>query len=288
MTAFAININDLLNKSRVESSRIEFKEGWNPDKIYRTICAFANDFDNLGGGYIVVGVEESDGVAVRPVKGIAPEQIDGILKDMIGYDNKIEPYYMPRTMVEEVDGKSVLAIWVPSGGSRPYSVLSDVTSKKSKPCVYLRNGTSTIEAKGEILDQMRDMANRTPFDERGNATIRIEDISVVKVYDYLQKIGSKLLESFKAEKMLEILEVLNLLEGPIENRRIKNVAAMMFCDDPQKFFPISRVEIITFPDGCIENPDNIIETPAIGGSVPEMINKAMSYLKTNVIKEQIP
>jgi ATP-dependent DNA helicase RecG len=47
-----INIESLLNSRTVESERIEFKEGWNPDAIYRTVCAFANDFDNIGGGYI--------------------------------------------------------------------------------------------------------------------------------------------------------------------------------------------------------------------------------------------
>ena len=65
-----ISIEDLLNKRRVESDRIEFKAGWNPDEIYHSICAFANDFDNIGGGYILIGVEEKNGVAVRPVKGI--------------------------------------------------------------------------------------------------------------------------------------------------------------------------------------------------------------------------
>ena len=29
-----INVEDLLNKRRIESDRIEFKEGWNPDDIY--------------------------------------------------------------------------------------------------------------------------------------------------------------------------------------------------------------------------------------------------------------
>lgn len=56
--AIPVNVEDLLNKRKIESNRIEFKAGWNPDKIYRTICAFANDFDNIGGGYIIVGVEE--------------------------------------------------------------------------------------------------------------------------------------------------------------------------------------------------------------------------------------
>jgi hypothetical protein len=32
--------------------------------------SFANDIDNVGGGYIVVGVEEVDGSTVFPIKGI--------------------------------------------------------------------------------------------------------------------------------------------------------------------------------------------------------------------------
>ena len=50
--ALPINIEDLLQKQKIEGNRIEFKSGWNPDSIYHTICAFANDFDNIGGGYI--------------------------------------------------------------------------------------------------------------------------------------------------------------------------------------------------------------------------------------------
>ena len=57
--ALAINIEDLLNKQKIESNRIEFKKGWNPASIYHSVCAFANDFDDLGGGYIVVGVDSN-------------------------------------------------------------------------------------------------------------------------------------------------------------------------------------------------------------------------------------
>ena len=74
--ALPINIEDLLNKRKIESNRIEFKAGWNPDKIYHTICAFATDLDNIGGGYILVGVEEENGIAKRPVKGLAENEID--------------------------------------------------------------------------------------------------------------------------------------------------------------------------------------------------------------------
>ena len=58
-----MDVEDLLNKRKLESDRIEFKAGWNPDDIYHSVCAFANDYNNDGGGYIVVGVEEENGVA---------------------------------------------------------------------------------------------------------------------------------------------------------------------------------------------------------------------------------
>lgn len=55
-----INLKDLLRQRTVEGERIEYKAGWNPDAIIRTLCAFANDFENLGGGYVVIGQDCDD------------------------------------------------------------------------------------------------------------------------------------------------------------------------------------------------------------------------------------
>ncbi len=65
--AIPVNIHDLINRTVVESSRVEFKSDYNPAPIIRTLCAFANDIDNMG-GYIVIGVEEKNGIPVLPVK----------------------------------------------------------------------------------------------------------------------------------------------------------------------------------------------------------------------------
>ena len=77
--ALAININDLLNKQKIESNRIEFKKGWNPGSINHSICAFANDFDNLGREYviIVVNTDERAGIAIRSVEGVPTKNING-------------------------------------------------------------------------------------------------------------------------------------------------------------------------------------------------------------------
>ena len=73
--AIPININDLVNRRVIENARVEFKANWNPEPILHTICAFANDVDNWGGGYIVIGVEEKDGAPSFPVAGITENSI---------------------------------------------------------------------------------------------------------------------------------------------------------------------------------------------------------------------
>lgn len=286
--ALPINVEDLLRQRKVESNRIEFKKGWNPDRIYRSICAFANDFDNIGGGYILVGVDEENGVAKRPVCGLPLEQIDNIQKDITNYNNKINPYYLPRTEPIEVDGKNILVIWCPSGINRPYDVPEYITSKNNpqRKC-YIRSGSSTIEAKGYVLDELREMANRVPFDDRGNPEISLTDISGVHVIDYLHKVGSKLANDFDGSGLESILEQMDLFVGPKENRMIKNVAAMMFCPSPEKFFPYTQVEIVIFPEGVFENPRNFMEVLPIRGTVPQMIEETMRYLRTMVIQLHI-
>ena len=206
---------------------------------------------------------------------------------MVGYDAKISPAYMSKVSAEIVDGKTILVIWAPAGSNRPYSVMESVVAKKSLPKFYVRSKSSTIEAKGEILDQVRELATRIPFDERGNASATLDNISALLVYEHLKSVKSKLADNFMGRSLVEILDEMDLLTGPSENRLIKNVAVMMFCEHPEKFFPITQVDIVIFPEGSIENPDVMIEVPKIVGPIPKMIRETLSYLRTNVIKKRI-
>ena len=70
------NLKTLLSGEVVEWARIEFKETWDAEASLKTICAFANDIDNWGGGYLVIGVRDAQG---RPdsLPGVAPDKVDG-------------------------------------------------------------------------------------------------------------------------------------------------------------------------------------------------------------------
>ncbi len=89
-----INIQRLLEGSSVESERIEFKAtrdantiGW---QILKTICAFATDYHNLNGGYVVIGVDD-DGHAVLPPSGISPTKIEEAQQWIRGHCNRLDP-----------------------------------------------------------------------------------------------------------------------------------------------------------------------------------------------------
>lgn len=48
-----INLTNLLHQRTIESERVDYKAGWNPESIVHTLSAFTNDFYNFGGGYVV-------------------------------------------------------------------------------------------------------------------------------------------------------------------------------------------------------------------------------------------
>lgn len=79
-----LNIPDLLRQRRVEGARIEYKAGWNPDAVLCTLCAFANDFENLGGGYVILGQGfDAHGQPVFPPVGLAEDQLDKIQQELL-------------------------------------------------------------------------------------------------------------------------------------------------------------------------------------------------------------
>ena len=162
----------------------------------------------------------------------------------------------------------------------------NVTAKRSKEYFYIRSGTSSIEARDEVLVELRELANRMPFDERGNSDIQLEDISLVLLRDYLVKVGSKLADEVITTPLATILEQMELYTGPKENRLLRNVAAMMFCENPNKFFPYTQIDVVTFPKGKMKDPNNFTEV-TFKGSVPQMIKQTMDYIKSNVLKEHV-
>jgi ATP-dependent DNA helicase RecG len=77
----SLKLETLLKGRIVEQDRVEYKKGWNPSEVIHTICAYANDYPNINGGYIVIGVDEDNGRPILPPEGIDENKIDDVQKN---------------------------------------------------------------------------------------------------------------------------------------------------------------------------------------------------------------
>ena len=281
--AIPITIEKLLNDNIVEWARIEFKEGWNPDAILKTISAFANDIDNWGGGYLVIGAKEKDGKVIRPVSGIEEREIDHIQKELLQYCKYLKPAYLPESQPVRIDSKWVLLVWCPGGYERPYQCPKKPSVKNSEKIYYIRKMASTIEATDLDVKELLALSHNIPFDDRINVKAEIKDIKFPLVRNYLQNVESTLLENLEGMSMEAISTDLRIADGPKEYFKPLNVGLLFFNDDPEKFFPYCRIEIVNIPDETGQG----MEERIFKGPIDEQLRDALNYLKNNVIAEKV-
>lgn len=281
--AIPININDLIDCRVVESNRVEFKSDWNPTPIIHSICAFANDIDNVGGGYIVVGVEEKDGAPVLPIKGIAQERVDGILKELIGLCHMIEPLYYPVAEPVLFQDKYIIVIWVSGGHGRPYKAAKDVHSDKSTKLYYIRKFSSTIVASPEEEKELFYISTDIPFDDRPNLAAEVSDLDIGLMRAHLKEIGSSLYEHSLSMDALDIAKDMQLVSGPPEALKPLNVGLLMFSERPEKYFRYARIEVVDIPDPTGTNMTEKVFT----GPIQRQLSDALAFIKNYTLKEVV-
>ena len=236
-----INIENLLASRSVEWERLEFKAGWNPKAVLHTICAFANDFHNLGGGYIIIGVGEVNGRPVLPPKGLPAKQLDTIQKEIIELGYRIVPYYHPIIAPFEINGKHILVLWAAGGQTRPYKAPASLAKDKKEYAYYIRKGPVTVRAGHQDEIELMSLAATIPFDDRMNQSTDLNKLDLGLIRAYLKQIDSDLfLESAGLDFDL-LCRQMNIVDGPDEFIQPKNVGLMFFNDAPSHFFPQTQI-----------------------------------------------
>ena len=278
-----INISDLLQRKVVESERIEFKLGWNPAPIMRTICAFANDFQNLGGGYVIVGIEEANGQPVMPPKGVPTGQLDTIQKELLQFSHLLQPHYFPILSIETYQEQTVLVIWVPGGLDRPYKVPKDVCGPNKEYRYYIRRYSSTVIAKDREIQELVE-STRIPFDDRINHRASVEDLSLSLIKSFLKEVNSALVEEVDQLSFTEFCRQMALVEGGSEFLKPRNVGLLFFNDKPDQFFPQTQIDIVQFPDGL---GGDVFKEKIFKGPLHKMLREALEYLNVILIEETI-
>ena len=281
-----LSLPELLHGNTVEWERLEFKKGWNPAAVMHAICAFANDFRNLGGGYIVLGIEESNGQPVLPPAGLAPEQLDAIQKELVelGY-HAIAPYYHPLAVPYEIDGRLILVLWVLGGQTRPYRCKVSLAKDAKEWAYYIRKGSTTVRATGADGMELMSLAATVPFDDRLNMQASVNDLSRELLLAYLRTVGSELAAQAPSLSMEELGRQMGVVGGLPEAPFPLNVGLMMFHPEPWRFFPTMQIDVVWF---SAEGPGGSKFSEKIfRGPLPQMLRESLDYLKRNLISETV-
>lgn len=278
-----VNINELITGITVECERIEFKEGWNPVEVLHTICAFANDMNNWGGGYIIIGIAENNGCALLPPVGLPDNKIDLIQKELLNLCNRLKPHYFPIVDPVRFQEKQILVIWVPGGQNRPYQ--APVTlEKKSGYAYFIRRFSATVKAQFEDEKELISLAGTIPFDDRTTHAAEVEDLKFTLVKSFLKEVNSDLYKDVSNISFIRLCRQMAVVDGPDEYLKPRNVGILFFNDLPQKFIPLSQIEVVEFKT---TPGDDQLSEKIFQGPIQQQIRDVLTYVKNVFLKEYI-
>ena len=272
-----VSVDDLLGGRSIESVRVEFKASWDSDttgfQVLKTVCAFANDHQNLNGGYVVVGVAESTGRAKRPPVGLSGTDIDAAQRWIRGRCQAMQPSYAPILSPETLDDREVLVIWAPPSDERPHRA-PDGPQAGKRWKYWIRVGSETVDAEAAgRLEALIEQTTRVPWDDRVAHHARIEDLREAKVREHLHDVRSALRDEPDAASMYRKMR----LTAPINDHEVpRNVGLLFFSDAPEQWFPGARIEVVQFAaDRAGEVQDKLI----FRGPVPSQLRDCLRHLE---------
>lgn len=285
-----IAITDILHGHAVEWERLEFKESWNPLKVLHTLCAFANDFHNLGGGYIVIGVAEKNGRPVLPPVGITQEEADRIQKELqnLGH-SAIFPTYHPIAVPYVVDDKLVLVLWAAGGRTRAYRAKTSLAKDSTETAWFIRKNSNTVKATGTDLEELLSLTAKVPWDDSENtAGAKVSDFSRDLIIEYLTEVESDLAKPAKKLPLEELGRRMGIVSGIPEMPFVINVGLLFFNPEPWRFFKYAQIDVVWFPEG--RGGDRFTEKE-FKGPLHKMLREALAYieatfLSTTVVKHK--
>jgi ATP-dependent DNA helicase RecG len=237
---------DLAELARRESEQTEWKENVaDVDDVVETLTAFANDLQNLGGGYVVCGAkEEKDehGFPRLVRTGLTASRFKEVEHTVLAQcRTRVSPPLAP--LVEELpsdhDDRRILVFIQPATGSA-HTFRRGAGGAKH----YVRISRSTLEARNGVLkDLLVRKGAREPWDRRPCNSATEADLDLLILRDTLHRIGvvdaqtppeRYLSDTLAVSAFVPPLLVREALTGAL---RPRHFALLLFGRDTQRFIP---------------------------------------------------
>lgn len=263
---------------KCETQTLELKsaEKGCPTRLYDSLSSFSNQDS---GGVIVFGVDEAQGY-----KEVGVYDAQDIQKKINEQCLQMEPVVRPILTVVEKEGKSFAAAEIPG---------IDIAER---PCYYkgkgrLRGSYIRIGDSDEPMTEYEIYsyeAYRKKYQddirEVTRASLQALDKTALDKYINLLKEGKPKLAAMDEQSIYELMSVTH-------NHSVTLSSVLLFSPYPQAYFPQFCITAVVVPGKEVGEVDDdgarFLDNARIEGTIPEMLEEAISFVKRNMRKKTI-
>ena len=222
---------DALNlKPTREAETEEYKRSWQEKECLDALAALAN----TRGGVLWVGVQDNGSVAGWHGDGKEMERISNTIVA------KLQVH--PRSMtIETLEGTPVLAIQMSQA----------VSPVALNGRFYRRVGNSTREVPAEELPRFFLEKTGQSWDDLPSDAL-VANLSPEAIAAFRLQAAPKLPQAAQTESDALLIEKLGLVH---ESGRLRRAGVLLFTDEPQRWFPMARIQAARFEDDEITLSD---------------------------------
>ena len=263
---------------KCETQTLELKsaEKGCPTRLYDSLSSFSNQDS---GGVIVFGVDEAQGY-----REVGVYDAQDIQKKINEQCLQMEPVVRPILTVVEKEGKSFAAAEIPG---------IDIAER---PCYYkgkgrLRGSYIRIGDSDEPMTEYEIYsyeAYRKKYQddirEVTRASLQALDKTALDKYITLLKEGKPKLAAMDEQSIYELMSVTH-------NHNVTLSSVLLFSPYPQAYFPQFCITAVVVPGKEVGEVDSdgarFLDNARIEGTIPEMLEEAISFVKRNMRKKTI-
>lgn len=263
-----------------ETPNVEFKDarGGFPRDTWKTVSAFSH---RPIGGFIAFGIKEdrmNNSIEVTGIDQIATLQEK--MGDLVNTQMSvvIRPEYFPIL----ISGKNVLVVHIPE------------CPDQFKPCyynpvgipngAYIRDGNTDRKITDEEMRRFLDNAKLSRFDGTQAPDTSLNELSVVKIYDLLTRMGQRTNRNAHIEEIdFDLLKNLGVADK-FDSGNFPTVAGFLIFakEKPQlkRFFNRYIIRCVKYKGSNVTTA--IIDKADIGGTLNEQIDTMQKFILRNI------
>lgn len=261
----ALELLDLIKKG--ESSTVQFKvRVKDASEIGKEMVAFSN----TDGGLIVVGIDDKTG----NVNGLSYAEIQST-NDILSNaaTNNVKPQIYFKTETISIGDDNVVVATIPQGTSIPYT--------NNDGIIFVKNGSDKrkVVAKEEIARLLQSGGNLYADEIPVNGTT-VNDIDEKLFLDFFVKNGGETPEELGLTFTIALENT-----DSIKDDKLTLGGLLFFGKEPQRFKPAFCIKAVSYYGNDIEGIE-YRDSEDIRGTIPQMFDNVMAFLKRNLKKTQ--